>query len=151
MEFKFKRKYTNFAIIAIILHALVLSFWLFAPSNLFIDFKEKNTIALLTLINVELILIFYIGLYRKKHFAYFDKLIIKRSFLKTLTIKYSSITTIKENKNDTIILGFGHRPSFTIIYTNDKGKRKKQVIRSDNTELLMKVIKNEIDISKNIK
>ena len=148
MEFKFKRKYTNFTIIAIILHILVLSFWLFTPSNLFESSEGKNTIVLLALINVELILIFYLGLYRKKYFAFFDKLVIKRSFLKTLTIKYSSITTIKEKNNDTILFAFGYRPSFTIIYKNDKGKRKKQTIRSDNTELLMKVIKNEMDISK---
>lgn len=148
MEFKFKRKYTSFAMLAMLLHILVLSFWLFAPSNIFESLKGKNTIALLALINVELILIFYLGLYRKKHFAYFDKLIIKRSFLKTLTIKYSSITTIKENHNDTVLFNFGHRPSFTIYYKNGNGRRKKQTIRSDNTELLLKVIKNEIDISK---
>ena len=148
MEFKFKRKYTNFVISALLLHTIVLSFWIFAPSNLFGGTAGKNAVALLGIINIELILVFYLGLYRKKHFAYYDKLVIKRSFLKTLTIKYSSITTIKENKNDTILFNFGKRPSFTIYYKNNKGKKKKQTIRSDNTELLVKVVKNEIDIAK---
>jgi len=148
MEFKFKRKYTKFAMIALLLHIVVLLFWIFAPNEPFNGAPGKNTIALLGLINAELILVFYIGLYRKKYFAYYDKLIIKRSFLKTLTIKYSSITTIKENNNDTILLWFGKRPSFTIYYKNEKGRKKKQTIRSDNPKLLTKVIKNEIDISK---
>lgn len=148
MEFKFKRKYTNFIIIALILHSLVLSFWIFAPLEPFDGVPGKNTISLLGIINVELILIFYLGLYRKKYFAYYDKIIVRRSFLKTLTIKYSSITTIKEKNNDSILFGFGTRPSFTIYYKSETRRNKKQTIRPDNATLLLKVIKNEMEISK---
>ena len=123
MEFKFKRKYTKFAILTILLHTLVLIFWLFAPSYPFNGAQEKNTIALLSLINIELILVFYLGLYRRKYFAYYNQLKIKRSFFKTLTISYSSITTIKENDSDSILFGFGIRPSFIIYYKNSNGKR----------------------------
>ena len=148
MEFKFKRKYTGFTVTALLLHVLVLLFWFFTPSDALEGLNGKNTITLLALINVELILIFYLGLYKKKYFAFHDKLIIKRSFLKTLTIKYSSITTIKENQNDTVLLFLGHRPSFIIYFTNSLGRRKKVTVRSDNSELLLKVIKNEIEITK---
>lgn len=147
MEFKFKRKYTNFFIFALILHLAVLSFWLFFPNNAFANIIEKQTLSLIALINCELILLFYLGLFRKKYFAYYDKLIIKRSFFKTLIINYKDIHKIKEENNDTIFLTFGHRPSFTLFYKNQKGKNKKIIVRSDNNPLLLKVIKNEIDIS----
>ena len=117
MEFKFKRKYTTFFFLAIILHAIVLSFWLFFPKDILASTKGKQTITLLALANCELILLFYLGLFRKKYFAYYNKLIIKRSFIKNVTINYSNIEKIKEKNADTIILGFGNRPSFNIYYT----------------------------------
>ena len=148
MEFKFKRKYTKFFGLALILHSLVLAFWLFFPESILASTKGKQTLTLLALINCELILIFYIGLFRKKYFAYHDKLIIKRSLLKTITIKYSKIKRIKEKSTDTILFGFGLLPSFIIYYNTNNNKNKKITIRADNSVLLLKVIKNEINISK---
>lgn len=147
MEFKFKRKYTSFFLLALILHIAVLLFWLFAPDNVFQSNNGKQIITLLSLINCELILIFYLGLYRKKYFAYYDKLMIKRSLLKTIYIDYKSISKLKENKNDSVLLGFGKRPSFKIFYKSNSGRIKKYTVRSDNNELLLKVIKNEISIA----
>ena len=147
MEFKSKRKYTTFFIIALILHIAVLAFWIFFPKNVIFNEKGKQTVTLLTLINCELILFFYLGLFRKKHFAYHNKLITKRSFLKNVEINYSEIKKITEKNNDTILLGFGNRPSFKIYYTAN-GKNKKHTIRSDNNQLLILTIKNEMDISK---
>lgn len=147
MEFKFKRKYTSFFVFALILHTLVLAFWVFTPKIIFNTENAKKIIALLALINCELILVFYLGLFRKKYFAYHDKLIIKRSFFRTLTINYKQITNIKENANDTIFLNFGSRGSFKIHY-KENNKQKKYLIRSDNNNLLLKVIKNEIEIAK---
>ena len=120
MEFKFKRKYTSFFMLALFLHIIVLAFWILSPKVIFNATNAKKTITLLALINVELILVFYLGLFRKKYFAYHDKLIIKRSFFKTLTIDYKSIETIKEKNNDTIFLTFGYRPSFKIYYKTKK-------------------------------
>lgn len=147
MEFKFKRKYTKFFIFALVLHALVLAFWLFFPNNILKNENGKQTLALLALANCELILFFYLGLYRRKFFAYYDKLVIKRSLLKTITIKYSDIIKIKEKENDTVFLFFGNTPSFSVYYKNKNGKKRKRVIRADNAKLLLKVIKNEIDIA----
>ena len=148
MEFKFKRKYTGFFMLALILHLLVLSFWVLAPNNIFNTTNAKEIITLLSLVNTELILVFYLGLFRKKYYAFYNRLVIKRSFFKTINIEYSSIADIKEKQNDTIFLSFGSRPSFRISYTTKKGKRKKITVRSDNNELLLKVIKNELTISK---
>lgn len=148
MEFKFKRKYTKFFFAAIFLHVLVLCFWMFAPNNLFGVAKAKKIITLLALVNCELILIFFLGLYRKKFFVFHDKISIKRSLFSTITIDYKTITEIIENENDTIFLGTGHRPSFKILYKTKFGKIKKYTIRSDNNKLLLKVIKNEIEIAK---
>jgi hypothetical protein len=147
MEFKFKRKYTSFFLLALILHVGVACFWFFAPNNIFQTSNGKQHITLLLLINCELILLFYFGLYRKKYFAYYNKLTIKRSLLKTISIDYKAITKIKENENDSIVLGFGKRPSFKIFYKNNTQKEKKYTVRSDNNELLLKVIKNEISIA----
>ena len=119
MEFKSKRKYTNFFIIAVLLHLLILSFWLLAPAAPFGGTNGKQTVTLLGFVNCELILIFYLGLFRKKYFAYYDKLVIKRSFFKTLTINYKDILNIKEKNNDTTFLTFGIRPSFKITYKNN--------------------------------
>ena len=146
MEFKFKRKYTKFFMVAIILHLFIVAFLVFVPESA-IKFKDgKKTIAILSLINCELILIFYLGLFRKKYFAYHDKILIKRSLLPSLTIDYKNILSIKEKKSDSILFGFGIRPSFTIYYTSKNSKRKKHVIRADNTQLLLTTIKNEINI-----
>ncbi len=147
MEFKFKRKYTFFFFIALLLHLLVISFWFFFPNDLLKSAHEKQTITLIALINCELILIFYLGLFRQKYYAYHDKLIIKRSLFKDTTINYSTINKIKDNPRDTIFLVFGHRPSFTIYYTEKNNKKKKIIIRSDNSKLLQTIIKNEINIS----
>ena len=148
MEFKFKRKYTNFSIIAIMLHLLILVFWLFFPTAHIFTPNGKKIATLLAVINCELILLFYLGLFKKKYYAYYDKLTIKRSLLKTLTIKYDRITTLKEKSNDSILFGFGERPSFVIYYKSAKNRNKKCTVRSDNNKLLLKVIKNEIDIAK---
>lgn len=144
MEFKFKRKYTTFFFIAVIAHLLIVSYWLFFPVEILGTAQTKQISTLLITINCELILVFYIGLFKKKYFAYHDKLVIKRSFFTTITIFYSEIDKVREHSNDTIFLGFGSRPSFTIHYK----KRKKTTIRSDNSKLLLKVIKNELEIAK---
>jgi len=148
MEFKFKRKFTKFFITAVILHLIVIAFWVFFPDDILHNIKGKQTITILALINCELLLIFYLGLFRKKYFAYYDKLIIKRSFFKNIHIPYNNITKIKEKPNDSILFGFGNRPSFKISHKSPTGKNKKNIIRTDNNELLLKIIKNEIDISK---
>lgn len=147
MEFKFKRKYTFFFLFAILLHALVVCLWLFAPIELFKDTDGKKFICLLALINIELILVFYLGLFRKKYYAFFDKLVVKRSLLKNFAISYKDILSIKERNSDSILLGFGRRPSFTIYYKSQIKKRGKYTVRTDNNELLLKVLKNEINVS----
>lgn len=149
MEFKFKRKYTFFLFLALSLHIAALSVWLFTPESLFNSLEQKKIICLLIILNIELILVFYLGLFRKKYYAYHDKILIKRSFFSTKIISYKDITRIKERPSDSILLGFGIRPSFTIYYSNKK--RKKYTIRSDNNELLLRVIKNEVEISKKLK
>ena len=146
MEFKFKRKYTFFFFLVLLLHVSVLSFWIFSPDSLFDNLEKKKIIFLLVISNIELLLIFYLGLFRKKYYAYHDKILIKRSFFSNVIISYKDIIRIKERNSDSILLGFGHRPSFTIYYFDKK--RKKETIRTDNNDLLLKVIKNEIDISK---
>lgn len=146
MEFKFKRKYTFFFFLAILLHIGAVAFWLMSPTEMFKSLEEKKIICLLVLVNVELLLLFYLGLFRKKFYAYYDKIWIKRSLFPDLVISYKDITRIKEKKSDSVLLGFGHRPSF-VIYYQVNGSRKKYTVRSDNSELLLKVIKNEIDIA----
>lgn len=149
MEFKFKRKYTFLFLVALALHALVLSYYFLFPHVLSIKSYDKETITLLLLANVELILFFYLGLFRKKYFAYHDKLIVKRSLLVDIHLFYEKITAIRENKNDSVLLGFGRQPSFTVYYTCIKNnKRKKITIRTNNNELLLKVLKNEMNIAK---
>lgn len=148
MEFRFRRKYTGFFIFAVVLHLLVLAFWLFFPSRILESTKDKAFFTLLALINVELILLLCLGLFRRRYFAYFDKLVIKRSLIKNVTITYGTILNIKEKPHDSILFGYGLRPSFKITYIGDNGKKKKINVRCDNTELLLKVVKNEIDISK---
>ena len=147
MEFKSKRKYTTFFIVALILHLAIVAFWLFFPKNTIFNEKGKQTATFLALVNCELILVFYLGLFRKKHFAYHNKLLIKRSFLKNIEINYKNIEKITEKANDSILLGFGVRPSFRIHYRVNE-RTKKYTIRSDNNQLLILIIKNEIDISK---
>lgn len=146
MEFKFKRKYTKFFLLALILHLLVVAFWVFFPDNTLHNLKGKQTITLLALANVELLLIFYLGLFRRKYHAYHDNLTIKRSFIKNLVIPYENIEKIKEKDNDTILLGFGKRPSLKIFYKSESNKTKKCVVRTDNNKLLLLVINNEIEI-----
>lgn len=148
MEFKFKRKYTSFFIIATLLHLAIIAFWIFFPNNILHDIKGKQTITLLALVNCELLLIFYLGLVRRKYFAYYNKLVIKRSLIKNLSINYDSIHKIKEKNNDSTLLGFGTTPSFKIYYRNEMGKNKKYTVRSDNNDLLIKIIKNEINIAR---
>ena len=147
MEFKFKRKYTTFFLLAVILHALVLCFWLVAPEDLFNSSNGKETVTLLSIAICEALLTFFLGLQRRKYYAYYDKLTIKRSLLRTITIDYKSIIEIKEKPNDTVLLIFGNRPSFKIIYTSKSNRKKQQTIRSDNNDLLLKVIRNEISIA----
>ena len=147
MEFKFKRKYTFFFFLVLLLHIALLSLWFFSPKKLFPSEESKRIICLLILINIELLLVFYLGLFRKKYYAFHDKILIKRSFYSDIVISYKDIKTINEKKSDSILLGFGTRPSFTIYYQDSK-KRKKHTIRTDNSELLLKVIKNEINIAK---
>ena len=146
MEFKFKRKYTFFFIFALVLHIGLLAFWVFTPQNFFNSAEEKQTICLLVLVNIELISLLYIGLFRKKICAYHDKIVVKRALLSDILISYKDIIQIKENTTDAVLLGFGNRPSFTVYY--QKGKRKKYTLRADNNNLLLKIVKNEIDISK---
>ena len=146
MEFKFKRKYTLFFFFALILNISAILFWFLSPEDLFNNLEDKKIIFLLIFTNIELLLVFYLGLFRKKYYAYHDKLLIKKSLFPDTIISYKDITAIKERNNDTVFLGFGHRPSFTIYYKNPK--RRKITIRSDNSALILKVIKTEIDIAK---
>lgn len=146
MEFKFKRKYTFFFLFAVLLHALAACFWFLVPEELFDGNDGKKIILLLILVNIELILIFYIGLFRKKYYAFHDKLVIKRSFFGNVIISYKDITSIKERNSDSILLGFGNRPSFTIYYKPPQKIKSKCTIRTDNNKLLLKVLKNEVNI-----
>lgn len=147
MEFKFKRKYTFFFLFAIVLHALAVGFWFFVPKEVFNGMDGKKTVCLLILINIELILIFYLGLFRKKYYAFHDKLVIKRSFFGNVVISYKDITSIKEKNSDSILLGFGNRPSFTIYYKPQQKAKSKCTVRTDNNKLLLKVLKNEVNIT----
>ncbi len=144
MEFKFRRKYTAFFFLAIILHIAAVAFWVMAPESLYKTIEAKKTITLLLVVNIELLLLFYLGLFRKKYYSFHDRILIKRSFLPDIIISYKDITRIKERPSDSVILGFGKRPSFVVYY--ETPKRKKYTFRSDNYELLLKVIKNEMEI-----
>lgn len=148
MEFKFKRKYDVLFFFALILHVLVLGFWFFFPNSNFQDKNHKLTIILLLLINVELILALVIVLHKKKYYAFYNNLTIKRAFLKNLSIPYVNIDKISEKSSDSIFLCFGSRPSFKIFYRNQSGRIKKYTIRSDNNVLILKTIKNELEILK---
>lgn len=147
MEFKFKRKYTDFFIFALLLHISVLVFWLFFPYTLLGSPKDKVFFTLLALLNVELILLICLGLFKQKYIVLYNKLIIKRMLAKNITITYGTILNIKENPNDSIIFGFGSRPSFSITYIDEKRKKRKVLVRCDNAKLLLQIIKNEMKIA----
>ena len=104
MEFKFKRKYTFFFLFAILLHALAAAFWILVPEELFDGVDGKKIVFLLILINIELILIFYLGLFRKKYYAFHDKLVVKRSFFGNVIISYKDITSPPNKKTHIFIL-----------------------------------------------
>ena len=148
MEFRFRRKYTGFFIFAAILHLLVLAFWMFFPEKILEKTKDKAFFTLLALINVELILLLCLGLFRRRYIATCNDLTIKRSLIKNVVIPYGTILNIKEKSHDSILFGWGLRPSFKISYISPNGKKKKINVRCDNTALLLKVLKNEMDISK---
>lgn len=143
MEFKSKRKYTKFFLLAILLHSMILAYWFLFPETFLTYANEKTTIVIVATITCELILIFYIGLYRGKYYAYHDHLLIKQSLVKNKKINYKDITRIQENPNDSIVLWFGRRPSFTIYHNN-----KRTILRSDNNQLMLQVINNELEIAK---
>ena len=147
MEFKFKRKYNLFFFTALFLHLLIVAFWFFFPNTAFSSINAKKTVCLLLLINVELILLFYLGMFRKKYYAFHNRLVVKHSFLKNLVISYKDIISIKEKESDSLLLGIGKRPSFKIYY-QVKGRKRKHTVRTDNNKLLLKVLKNELEISK---
>lgn len=144
MEFKFKRKYASFHLMVIILHLLVVAFWLLFPYLVRGTPKDRVFFTLLALVNVEFIILLYLGLFTKKYIAYYDKLIIKRALAKSTTITYGTILNIKENIKDS-----KSQSSFQITYIGNNRKKHKVTVRCDNTELLLKVIKNEIKIAKN--
>lgn len=145
MEFKFKRKYTSLFFVGLLFHIALAAVWITPLESLFPSTEMKNKICLLVLVNIELLIFLYVGLFRKKYYTFHDKIQVKRTFLQDLTISYKDIAKIIERENDTILLAFGKRPSFTLYFHN--GKRRKYTIRSDNNELMIKIIKNEININ----
>lgn len=145
MEFKFKRKYTSLFIVALLFHIALATIWITPLEVLFPSTEIKHTICFLILVNIELIIVLYVSLFRKKYYTYHDRIQVKRVFLQDLSISYKDIAKIVEHGNDTVLLAFGKRPSFTLYFHN--GKRRKYTIRSDNNELMLKIIKNEINIA----
>lgn len=147
MEFKFKRKYNLFFITALFLHLAVVAFWFLFPQSAFSSINAKKNTCLLILINVELILLFYLGMFRKKYYVFHNRMVIKHAFLKSVIISYKDITSIKEKNSDSLLFGIGKRPSF-VIYYQVNGRKRRRTIRTDNTILLLKVLKNELQILK---
>lgn len=147
MQFKFKRKYNLFFVIALFLHLSLVAYWFLFPQSAFSSINAKKTSCLLILINIELILLCYLGMFRKKYFVFHNRMVVKHTFLKNTVISYKDITSIKERKNDSLLFGIGKRSSFVIFYNVNK-RKKRYTVRTDNTELLLKILKNELEIAK---
>ena len=150
MEFKFKRKYDGLFFFALILHTLVAALYIFFPKINFLDPNHKLTIILLLLINIELILALVIVINKKKYHVFYNNLTVCRTFLKNLSIPFTSIDKISEKNSDSILLFFGNRPSIKIFYRNKSGRIRSHTVRSDNNALLLKTIQNELKILKKI-
>lgn len=150
MKFTFKRKYTSSFFVFLILIGLSVSFFFFGPR--FIDKSEDffKQALWVSLADSLLILLIIIGSNRVNYYLYHDKIIIKKSLRKTISLEYDQIKDITELPHDTILFMFGTRPSFKIKY--QKGNKiKKYRIRVANHELLKLVLENEkkIHVTKN--
>lgn len=142
MRFIFKRKYTLSFLIFLLLISIAVSFYLVGPK--FIDRESSfftNTL-IISIVDITLITIFILGLYRVNYYLYHDHLEIRRSFLKSIKLEYSQIKEFVEYPNDSIFFIFGKRPSFKIKY-NSGHKTKNYRIRIAKHDLFKLVMENE--------
>ena len=105
-------------------------------------FDFLTTFLIISLLDITLITIFILGLYRVNYYLYHDHLEIRRSLLKSIKLEYSQIKEFIEYPNDSIFFIFGKRPSFKIKYTKGN-KTKNYRIRLANHELFKLVMENE--------
>lgn len=150
MKFTFKRKYTLSFFVFLVLIGLSLTFYFMGPK--FINKSDEffNQTLWVSLADSLLIMLIIIGSNRVNYYLYHDKMIIKKSLRRTVTLEYSQIKDIIEYPNDTIIFMFGTRPSFKLKYQKSN-KIKNYRVRVSNHELLKLVLENEkkIHITKN--
>ena len=142
MKFTFKRKYTLSFFVFLTLTILAIAFYFIGPK--FIDRNSDFFLnaLVISLIDITLITIFILGLYRVNYYLYHNRLEIHRSLHKTITLDYNNIKEMIEYPNDTVIFMFGKRPSFKIKY--QKGNKIKNYrVRVSSHQLLKLVIENE--------
>lgn len=150
MKFTFKRKYTSIFMILLILLGIAISFYFVGPKFITREKEFFAQVLSISIIDIFLITLFILGLYRVNYYLYHDKIEIHRSLHRTIHLEYTQIKEIIEYPNDTVFLMFGTRPSFKIRY--QKGNKLKNYrIRVSSHELLKLVIENEkkIHITKN--
>jgi hypothetical protein len=126
----------------LVLIAISVAFYIVGPK--FID-KDANffiQVLLIYLADSLLITLIIIGSMRVNYYLYHDKIVIKKSLRRTVTLNYDQILNITEYPNDTIIFMFGTRPSFKIRYRNGN-IAKFYRIRVANHELFKLVLENE--------
>lgn len=150
MKFTFKRKYTSSLIIFLILVGLSIAFYFVGPKFISREDMFFKQVLFISIADSCLITLFVLGLYRVNYYLYHDRMEIKKSLRKTISLNYNQIKEMVEYPNDTVILMFGTRPSFKVRY--QIGNRTKNYrIRVSNHELLKLVIENEkkIHLTKN--
>ena len=154
MEFKFKRKYDNIFLFALITAIIAVGLTIFI--NMQLDnnvetINEKISALSYTLILVTFVIInltFY-SLTKRRYFISKERIYIKRSLVHDIVIKYDDIARVIYDKKGRLFLTFGYLPSCTIIYRDkSSNKEKKITIRTNRTELFYKMIENESNIHK---
>ena len=107
MRFIFKRKYTLSFLVFLLLISLATAFYFVAPNFINRDQKFFNDILVVSLVDILLISIFILRLYRVNYYLYNDHIEIRRSFLKSIKLEYSQIKEFTEYPNDAIFFIFG--------------------------------------------
>lgn len=149
MKFVFKRKYTGMFFVTLILIGISIAFYFLGPNYIEAETMFFIQALVVSLIDVLLILIFILGLYRVNYYLYHDRIEIHRSLRKKTVLNYSNIQEIIEMPDDTIIFIFGKRPSFKIKYKQGN-HTKNYRIRVANHNLLKLVLSNEKQIHLNL-
>lgn len=149
MKFMFKRKYTFPFMLFLLLVTLCVAFYYYAPQFLNKSETFYRNVLIISLVDSLLIVMFVTGLYRVNYFLYHDRLVVKRSLVRSVEFKYSQIKKVVEIKNDPSFLIFGRRTAFKVYYESN-GRIKKCHIRLVNPELFKLILENEKKISTTI-